>query len=48
MSNALDASKAALVQRMHASGESATTIAATFGVSRANIYRVLADTDSAN
>ena len=45
---ALDASKAALVQRMHASGESATTIAATLGVSRATIYRVLADTDSAD
>jgi DNA invertase Pin-like site-specific DNA recombinase len=43
---ALDASKAALVQRMHASGESATTIAATLGVSRATIYRVLAVTDS--
>src|SRR5258707_15310960 len=34
---ALDASKVALVQRMHASGESATTIAATLGVSRATI-----------
>jgi DNA invertase Pin-like site-specific DNA recombinase len=45
---ALDASKAALVQRMHANGESATTIAATLGVSRATIYRVLADTDSAD
>ena len=45
---ALDASKAALVQRMHASGESATTIAATLGVSRATIYRILADTDSAD
>jgi len=45
---ALDASKAALVQRMHASGESATTIAATLGVSRATIYRVLADSDSAD
>lgn len=45
---ALDASKAALVQRMHASGESATTIAATLGVSRARIYRILADTDSAD
>ncbi|OBJ18109.1 recombinase family protein [Mycobacterium colombiense] len=38
---ALDASKAALAQRMHASGESASTIAATLGVSRATIYRVL-------
>jgi DNA invertase Pin-like site-specific DNA recombinase len=45
---ALDASKAAPVQRMHASGESATTIATTLGVSRATIYRVLADTDSAD
>ena len=45
---ALDASKAALVQRLHASGESATTIAATLGVSRATIYRVLAVTDSAD
>lgn len=40
---ALDASKAALARRMHASGESATTIAATLGVSRATVYRVLAD-----
>jgi DNA invertase Pin-like site-specific DNA recombinase len=28
---------------MHASGESANTIAATLGVSRATVYRVLAD-----
>jgi DNA invertase Pin-like site-specific DNA recombinase len=45
---ALDQSKMALAQRMHASGESATTIAATLGVSRATVYRVLAadgDTD---
>lgn len=40
---ALDASKAALAQRMHASGEAAITIAATLGVSRATVYRVLAD-----
>jgi DNA invertase Pin-like site-specific DNA recombinase len=39
---ALDASKAALAQRMHSSGESATTIAAALGVSRATVYRVLA------
>lgn len=39
---ALDASKASLAQRMHASGESARTIAATLGVSRATVYRVLA------
>jgi DNA invertase Pin-like site-specific DNA recombinase len=40
---ALDKSKAALAQRMHASGESASTIAATLGVSRATVYRVLAE-----
>jgi len=39
---ALDKPKAALAQRMHASGESARTIAATLGVSRATVYRVLA------
>ncbi|MGB8792486.1 MAG: helix-turn-helix domain-containing protein, partial [Mycobacterium sp.] len=42
----LDKSKAALAQRMHASGESATTIAATLDVSRATIYRVLAEVDA--
>ena len=41
-------SKVALAQRMHASGESATTIAATLGVSRATIYRIPADADSAD
>jgi DNA invertase Pin-like site-specific DNA recombinase len=35
---ALDASKAALAQRMRASGESATTIATALGVSRATVY----------
>jgi DNA invertase Pin-like site-specific DNA recombinase len=40
---ALDASKAALAQRMHTSGESAGTIATTLGVSRATVYRVLAE-----
>lgn len=40
---ALDKSKAALAQRMHASGESASTIAATLDVSRATFYRVLAE-----
>src|ERR1700761_2134757 len=40
---ALDESKAALAQRMHASGEGASTIAATLGVSRATVYRVLAE-----
>ena len=39
---ALDAQKASLAQRMHASGESAITIASTLGVSRATVYRVLA------
>ena len=39
---ALDTSKAALAQRMHVSGESAGTIATTLGVSRATVYRVLA------
>jgi DNA invertase Pin-like site-specific DNA recombinase len=34
---------AALAKRMHASGESAGTIAATLGVSRATVYRVLAE-----
>src|SRR6202012_4900668 len=40
---ALNESKAALAKRMHASGESASTIAATLGVSRATVYRVLAE-----
>ena len=40
---ALDKSKASLAQRMHASGESASTIATALGVSRATIYRVLAE-----
>jgi DNA invertase Pin-like site-specific DNA recombinase len=40
---ALDQSKVALAQRMHASGESASTIAATLAVSRATVYRVIAD-----
>lgn len=39
---ALDAQKTALAQRMHAAGEPATTIASTLGVSRATVYRVLA------
>ncbi|KLO41376.1 resolvase [Mycobacterium nebraskense] len=42
---ALDASKAALAQRMHASGESAGTIATTLGVSRATVYRVLGESN---
>jgi DNA invertase Pin-like site-specific DNA recombinase len=40
---ALDPHKVALAQRMHASGESASTIASTLGVSRATVYRVLAE-----
>ena len=43
---ALDQSKTALAQRMHASGESATTIATTLGVSRATVYRVLGSNDN--
>jgi len=39
---ALDQSKVALAQRMHASGESASMIASTLGVSRATAHRVLA------
>ena len=40
---ALTDEKSALAQRMHDSGESATTIAVTLGVSRATVYRVLAE-----
>src|SRR3954465_15314637 len=40
---ALDEKKTALAQRMHASGESASTIANALGVSRATVYRVLAE-----
>jgi hypothetical protein len=40
---ALDKSKAELARRMHVSGESAGTIAATLKVSRATVYRVLAE-----
>jgi DNA invertase Pin-like site-specific DNA recombinase len=40
---ALDKSKTALAQRMHASGEPASTIAAKLGVSRATVYRVLTE-----
>lgn len=45
---ALDEKKAALAQRMHESGESATTIAATLGVSRATVYRALIRQDDAD
>ena len=37
----LDEKKTALAQRMHASGESASTIATALGASRATVYRVL-------
>src|ERR1700687_2526832 len=43
---ALDHSRMALAQRMHASGESASTIASTLGVSRATVYRVLSESDA--
>jgi DNA invertase Pin-like site-specific DNA recombinase len=42
---ALGKSKAALVARMHTSGEPVSTIAATLGVSRATVYRVLAESE---
>ena len=46
---ALDKSKVGLARRMHASGESPSTIASTLGVSRATVYRVLAEqTDDAD
>jgi DNA invertase Pin-like site-specific DNA recombinase len=40
---ALNKSKAALARRMNASGESARVIASALGVSRATVYRVLAE-----
>jgi DNA invertase Pin-like site-specific DNA recombinase len=40
---ALDQSKMALAQRMHASGEPASTIATALNLSRATVYRVLAE-----
>jgi DNA invertase Pin-like site-specific DNA recombinase len=43
---ALDKSKAALARRMHTSGEPVSTIAAALGVSRATVYRVLAEAES--
>src|SRR5277367_2245698 len=42
----LDVSKSALARRMHGSGESASTIANALGVSRATVYRVLAEIDA--
>jgi DNA invertase Pin-like site-specific DNA recombinase len=44
----LDKSKVGLAQRMHASGESASTIASMLGVSRATVYRVLAEQTDKN
>lgn len=43
---ALDPAKAALARRMQASGEPVTTIASALGVSRATVYRVLAEQDA--
>jgi DNA invertase Pin-like site-specific DNA recombinase len=40
---AMDQAGVAMAQRMHTSGESASTIAAALGVSRATAYRVLAE-----
>lgn len=40
---ALDTDKAELARRMHASGEPASVIATALGVSRATVYRVLAE-----
>ena len=40
---ALDKSKSELARRMHASGEPASTIATALGVSRATVYRVVAE-----
>lgn len=42
----LDASKAKLARRMHASGEPATTIAAALNVSRATVYRILSEEEA--
>jgi DNA invertase Pin-like site-specific DNA recombinase len=39
----LNASNAGLAQRMHTNGEPASTIAEALGVSRATVYRVLAE-----
>ena len=40
---ALDPSRAALARRMQSAGEPVATIAAALGVSRATVYRVLAE-----
>ena len=42
---ALSEDKVALARRMHRSGESASTIAAALGVSRATVYRALGESD---
>lgn len=43
---ALDPSQANLARRMHASGEPVSVIGPTLGVSRATVYRVLAEDES--
>lgn len=43
---ALDPRKAGVARRMHESGEAVTTIADALGVSRATVYRVLAEEGS--
>jgi DNA invertase Pin-like site-specific DNA recombinase len=43
-----DKLKAALAQQMHAGGEPARTIADTLGVSRATVYRALAEQGEAD
>jgi DNA invertase Pin-like site-specific DNA recombinase len=45
---ALNATKAELAKRMHANGESASTIAEILSVSRATVYRVLAEGEVAD
>jgi DNA invertase Pin-like site-specific DNA recombinase len=42
---ALDRSIASLGRRMHASGEPANTIATALGMSRATVYRLLAEAE---
>ena len=44
---ALNKSKAELARRMHTSGEPASTIATALGLSRATVYRVLAEQSDA-
>src|SRR4051812_6191224 len=45
---ALDDSQAALARRMHQGGEPVLTIADTLGVSRATVYRVLAEDEGSD